>query len=388
VTRSNDVVVVGGGIIGLALAREAARAGLSVLVLEKGEPGRESSSAAAGILAPQIEAETAHPLLSLCLASRDLYPDFAREVRSESGIDPDLMERGTLVLARDPESIAALDRRHAFQRSVGLEVERLAGDDLRRLEPDLAPVFEAGLFLPRDYWIDNVRLLRALRLSAERAGASLVTGVRATGLVVERGKTRGVETEQGTHPAGAVVIAAGAWSGEIGARDLPPLPMHPVRGQIVSLSPRDSAPRRVLFAESSYLVPRNDGQVLVGSTMETVGFDKRVTAEAIAALIDFALSLIPALRRADFHSAWAGLRPATDDGLPAIGAGPVPGLLYACGHLRNGILLAPLTARIVVRLLRGEGPGLDLSPFDPTRFARSPGRDAGANLAGPPGRPG
>ncbi len=369
--QHSDVVVVGGGIIGLAVAREAARAGMAVRLLERGQTGSEASSAAAGMLAPQIEAEAAHPLLSLCLAARDLYPAFVRAVRSESGVDPALLEGGTLVLARDAEGVAALDRRYVYQRSLGLDVERLSGDELQRLEPGIVSGLAGGLLLPRDWSIDNVLLLRALHLSAVSAGARVQPGVCVTGLVVERGKVRGVESELGRFLARAVVIAAGAWSGMIPGHGIPPVPTHPVRGQMLCLGRTEPAPTRALFTEGCYLVPRSDGRLLVGSTMERVGFDTHVTAEALGRLLSAALSLVPSLRGATFRSAWAGLRPATDDGLPAIGPGPLPGLLYACGHLRNGILLAPITARIIVRLVRGEEPGCDLVPFDPSRLARA-----------------
>jgi glycine oxidase len=365
--RIDDVVVVGGGIIGCAIAREAARAGLRVRLLEKSVIGGEASGAAAGLLSPQAEADRLDPLFQLCLASRDLFPDFARQVAEESGLDPALSERGTLVVARRGAEAESLDRRAFFQRSLGLAAERLGGEALRRMEPALHPDWSEGLYLPRDFTVDNILLVRALALAAARLGARLLSGARAERLVVESGRVVGVESGGERVRGGAVVVAAGAWSAEIAGPGVGPLPSHPVRGQIVCFGP-SPVPAHPLFTHDCYLVPRRDGRVLAGSTMERAGFDKSVTGSGLAGLSASALALVPALSDAPFHSAWAGLRPATPDELPAIGRARTPGLLYACGHLRNGILLAPLTARVVTRLLADEDPGMDLSPFDPSRF--------------------
>ncbi len=370
---SSDVVVVGGGIIGLAIARQAARAGLSVRLLEKGQPGRESSGAAAGMLGVHLESERIGPLDALALESRGLYADFARQVESESGIDPALTREGALLLAGPGEPAASLERRCALHRAAGLRVEHLGADDLRRLEPGLAPGVEGALFLPDEACVDNVLLVRGLHLAASRAGVRVHAGTPVSHLLVEDGRVVGVAAAAERFPASAVVIAAGAWSGGIDGPGSPALPTHPVRGQIVCFDPPEPAFRRILFREAFYLVRRRAGRVLAGSTMERVGFDARVTAAALASLTGAALALVPALGDAPFHSAWAGLRPATDDGLPAIGRGALPGLLYACGHLRNGILLAPVTARLVVALLRGQDPGMDLAPFSPLRFATAAG---------------
>lgn len=363
----DDVIVVGGGIIGLSIAREAARSRLRVRLFEKGEIGCEASSAAAGLLGPQIDLESGDPLQALGLASRDLYPGFARSIAEESGLDPCLLERGTLVLPRGAAEIEAIDRQAAFQRSIGLPAERVAGEALRRLEPSLHPDLTEGLYLPRDWSVDNVLLVRGLGRAAACAGARLVEGTRIDRLLVEGGRVTGVGAGGEAFRSGAVVIAAGAWSQEIGGVGVPPLPTHPVRGQMVCLGPA-GAPVHPLHSAACYLVPRRDGRILIGSTMEHAGFEKRVTATGLSTLAAAAIAVVPALAEAPFHSAWAGLRPACEDGLPAIGRGGAPGLIYACGHLRNGILLAPITALVVDRLVRDEEPGIDLARFDPRRF--------------------
>jgi glycine oxidase len=370
----DDVIVVGGGIIGLSIAREAARSRLRVRLFEKGKIGCEASSSAAGLLGPQIGLEGGDPLQDLSLASRDLYPEFARSIAGESGLDPCLLERGTVLLPCDAGEIESIDRQAVFQRSIGLPVERVSGEALRRLEPSLHPGLTEGLHLPRDWSVDNVLLVQGLGRAAARAGARLVEGTRIDRLLVEGGRVAGVGAGGETFPAGTVVIAAGAWAQEIGGDGIPPLPSHPVRGQIVCLGP-SAAPARPLYATACYLVPRRDGRILVGSTMERVGFERRVTASGVSMLTAEAIALVPALGEASFHSAWAGLRPACEDDLPAIGRATAPGLIYACGHLRNGILLAPITALVVGRLLRGEDPGFDLARFDPRRFAGGAGGD-------------
>jgi glycine oxidase len=381
---ASDVVVVGGGIIGLAIAREAARAGLSVLLLERGETGGEASGAAAGLLSVQAEGEHAGPLLRLGLLSRMLYPAFAAAVREESGVDPELRGEGILALARGEPGPAALDRLQAAQPSLGLGAERLRGSDLRRLEPGLDAAIDDGLLLPHDRSIDNAALVRGLRLAAARAGVRILEGLEAHGVVLDRGRAVAVATAAGRRPAGAVVIAAGAWSSQVPAEEPPPFATHPVRGQIACFHAAPGALRHPLWTGDVYLVPRGDGRILAGSTMERVGFDRSTTPQAIAALREAAVALLPSLRSVDRVTSWAGLRPATGDGLPVIGGGTAAGLFYATGHLRNGILLAPVTASLVGRVLRGAAPAPEAAPFSPRRFAAAPPAGAGPPRPAPP----
>jgi glycine oxidase len=371
VDRAIDVLVVGGGVIGLAVAREAARAGLSVRLLERGEPGGEASGASAGILSAQLEAHHPGPILPLALASRALYPPLVAALKDETGIDVDLRREGALLVARGAAAALELEHTFAFQRGRGLPVERLDAGALRRAEPALTGTAILGLHLPDEASLDPVALVRALRHAAEGAGADIRAHVEVAALCAAGGRVTGAVASDGTtHPAGFVVVAAGAWAGAIAGPGLAPVPSEPVRGQIVAFE----APgliRHVLHGGSCYLVPRSDGRVLAGSTMEHAGFDRRVTAEGLAHLATAALALVPGLGEASFHRAWAGLRPAAPDGLPVIGPA-AGGLLYACGHLRNGIVLTPLTARAIVGMVRGEGvvvEGIDLAPFSPMRFA-------------------
>lgn len=370
-TRAPDVLIVGGGVIGLAIAREAARAGMSVTLLERGGVGGEASGASAGMLASQLEAHEPGPLLALSLRSRALYPEWAAALLEETGVDIDLRRDGALVVAKDPVASRHLDAAFRFQRDAGLPVERLDAAAARRAEPALAPGIEGGLFLPEEASLDPVLLTQALAAAAERAGARVVSGCGVASIAAASGRVEGVVATDGTrHAAARVVIAAGAWSGGIAAPRFVPPPSEPVRGQIVCFE-APGIVRAIVESGDVYLVPRGDGRLLAGSTTERVGFDKRVTAGALASLSSGAVAILPALAKAPFHGAWAGLRPAAPDGLPVIGPASIEGLYYACGHFRNGIVLAPITARLVSGMLRGEGapaPGFDAAPFSPRRF--------------------
>jgi glycine oxidase len=364
-----DLLVVGGGVIGLAIAREAALAGLSVRLVERGEPGGGASGASAGMLAAQLEAHHPGPLSRLCLTGRDLYPEFLEALRDETGVDVDVRTEGALVVARGGAAADDLERQYAAQLAAGLEVELVDAAGLLRLEPSVTAAAVLGLLLPREWSLDPVLLVRALRRAAERAGAQVATGREVLRVAATGGRVSGVVTADGAvMPAGRVVLAAGAWSGQVRVDGAAAVGSEPVRGQIVCFR----APgllRRIVHAGTCYLVPRGDGRLLVGSTMEHAGYDPSVTAEGLATLAAAALAVVPGLGPAALHGAWAGLRPASPDSLPVIGRGALDGLFHAGGHLRNGIVLAPLTGRVVVRLVRGDDPGIDLGPFDPLRFA-------------------
>jgi glycine oxidase len=385
----HDVVIVGGGVIGLAIAREAAASGLSVQLLEKSDTGTEASGASAGMLAAQIEAHEAGPLLSLAVKSRDLYPAFLRDLEAETGLGVDLRTEGALVVGRDDGEMRTLEQEASVQQALGLPLAWLGPDELASCEPGLARELCGGFHLPREHSLDPVLLTRALRRSAEAKGALIASHVEATR--IEAGPVRAVLTADGErYPAGAIVLAAGAWSSSLGGCGFTPPPSEPVRGQIVCFR----APgllSHIVVGRDAYLVPRGDGRVLVGSTMERAGFDRSVTALGLARLTSAALLLVPALAQAPLHGAWAGLRPGSPDGLPVIGR-LGDGVYAACGHLRQGVTLAPMTARLVAALVAGKDPEVDLTPFRPERFA-APGvtssapPPSGAARARPGNRP-
>jgi glycine oxidase len=386
-----DVAVVGGGVAGLAAARELGREGLSVVVFDAAHRRPPASNAAAGMLAPQAEADRADELFDLLCASRDMYPEFAESLREESGVDIELDKTGTLYLAFTEEDEREAAKRFEWQTRAGLSVERLTGEEARALEPGVSPRVRAALRFPRDWQVENRQLVRALRASAESFGARVLEDTEAHGLYVSRdGRAEGILTSEGTVHAGALVFAAGAWSSRL-RKLFKPLRckieeealaddprVEPVRGQVLCFRQDDTqAPlfRHVIYSPRGYVVPRRDGRLLAGSTTEHAGFDCRVTEEGINSVRARAEEIAPALAALDPSDSWAGLRPRAWDGLPVIGESEeVRGLFYATGYYRNGILLAPASGRIVADLVaRGAtnvAPGA-LTAFSPARAART-----------------
>lgn len=369
-----DVLVVGGGVIGLAVAWRAAQAGHAVTVVDEA-PGRGASWVAAGMLAPVTEAHYGEEaLLGLNLAAQRRWPAFAAELAEAAGTDPGYRETGTLTVARDADDNAALDDLYAYQRGLGLEVERLRGRECRALEPALAPRVRGGILVPGDHQVDNRALVGALLAAADHAGATLCR-TRAAGVEVVGDAVAAVRTADGRRlPADAVVLAAG-WA-SAGLDGLPPAarpPVRPVKGQLLHLRARPGAalPTRVVRGLDVYLVPRGDGRLVVGATVEEQGPDTTVTAGAVLDLLRYAEELLPGIHECALVETLAGLRPGSPDNAPLIGPGGLDGLVVATGHYRNGILLTPVTADGVAALLDGGAVPTVLAPFSPGRFARA-----------------
>jgi glycine oxidase len=354
------VAIVGGGILGLSIALDLREAGLSVTVIEKGIPGAEASTAAAGMLAPQLEAKMPGPFLDLSLKSRAMYPAWASKLGSSTGIDVAYVASGALQVAFTDEERAALEAAEAWQRAAGLRATLIDRAALRALEPELAPTAGAALWLPDDHQVDPKQLLAALTVACANAGVSIVNGtvrgVQSDGVVLD-GQLIRAET---------VVVAAGAWSSLVQGASVSPDTVKPMRGQMASLRARIPPVKHVLKAGAGYVVPRRDGQLIVGTTMELVGFDKRVTVDGLRAVLGVAQQLVPSLASATLEASWAGLRPWTPDEVPMLGE-VRPGLVVATGHFRNGILLAPVSARLVRELVTGTRPSVPLGPFSPLR---------------------
>lgn len=367
--KSCDVVVVGGGVIGCATARHAALGGASVVVVERGRPGAEASHAAAGMLSPLAEAEAPGPFLELLLRSREGYPAAVEALREETGIDAGYSGAGTLFVALREEDEAELAHRFAWQSALGLAVEALSAEEARRLEPALSPAVRRALRFPGDHQVENRALSLALWSAAARAGAEFRLGREVAGVLRDGGRVGGVELSDGERvAAGAVVVAGGCWAGRLGG--LPrELPVFPVHGQLLAVESVPPVFRHVVDSPRCYLVPRSDGRVIAGATVERVGFRKAVTPAGMRSLIDGALEIAPVLAHAPLAESWSGLRPGTPDGLPILGADPeVPNLLYATGHFRNGILLAPLTGEVIGEMVLGRPSPVELAPFGIGRF--------------------
>ncbi len=353
---SYDAVVVGGGAIGLCCAWAAARRGASVVVLDRAEPPAGATRVAAGMLAPIGELAFGEPeLLRMTLAAAEVYPGFVAELEAASGISTGYARRGALHIALDRDEAAELRRVHDLQRSLGLGAEWLPPRRCRDLEPGLTPSFNGGVYAPEEAAVDPRLLSAALLAALEAEGVEVRGRVEVAESLLDGDRIEGVRTGSGEElRARFVVLATGAWSGANAW--LPPQarpPVRPVKGQILELRALDGqAPcERIVASERVYLVPRPDGRLIAGATTEERGFDSKVTAGGVHELLREAYRLLPDVAEMELVESMAGLRPGTPDNLPLIGPGALDGLILACGHYRNGILLAPLTGEAVATLL-------------------------------------
>lgn len=361
-----DVGIIGAGVIGLCSARALARDGVSVIVIDRDEPCRHASWAAAGMLSPQAEANAAGPMLDLLLRAREIYPAYAAELREETGLEVGYRDYGTLLLALDDADEAKLEGRLRWQREAGLEVERLSAEQVHREEKGLAPDLRWALHFAGDHQVDNRLLGTALRGAASAAGAAVRLGAGVRRIRLEGECV--LELEDGDRVAvGTAVLAAGCWSGTIDG--LPrPLPIEPVHGELVSLRADPPIHRHTIGSAHAYLVPRADGRLILGTTVERIGFRTRVTAGGLNRILQGGFAMSPGLAGNPVIDSWSGLRPGTPDNLPILGRDPeAKNLIYATGHFRNGILLAPLTGSVVADLVMGRETA-DLTPFRPDRF--------------------
>ena len=354
-----DVVVVGGGAIGLCCAWRAAQRGARVVVVDRAQPPAGATRVAAGMLAPIGELAFGEPeLLRMTLAAAEAYPDVIAELEAASGLSTGYMRQGALHVALDRDEAAELRRVHELQRSLGLEAKWLSPRRCRELEPGLTPSFNGGVHAPDEAVVDPRRLSAALLSALAGEGVEVRPGTEVTGSLLDGERIKGVRTATGDElRAESVVLARGAWSGE--ADWLPEHarpPVRPVKGQILELrAPDGEQPCQCIVAsERVYLAPRPDGRLIVGATTEERGFDSTVTAGGVHELLREAYRLLPDVAEMELVEAMAGLRPGTPDNLPLVGPGELDGLVLACGHYRNGILLAPITGEVVATLLSGE----------------------------------
>jgi glycine oxidase len=344
-----DVIIAGGGIIGLSLARALHKEGVRVLVVERGEPGHEASSAAAGMLV-EDESETLPALRELASASARMYPEFVQELQDESGIDVDLRDHGTIAFG------ATCETSSGHRRS-------LDASDLAGFESALVAI-ELPVFFLHERSVDPRALTRAAWKAAKHRGVDFATGTTVTKLLISDGRVAGVCTDKSEYIAPVVVNCAGAWADTISGERIP---TRPVKGQMLAVV---GGPKLCYVVRSPevYLVPRTDGRILIGSTVEDVGYDKRIDPSTIQRLHEAAIRLVPALAQAKILEDWAGLRPCTPDNLPILGATRTPGYFVATGHFRDGILLTPITAHIMARVITGAKIEFDISAFSASRF--------------------
>lgn len=380
--RTTEVAIIGGGVIGLAVARALSLRGVShITVIERNSFGAESSGAAAGMLAPQAEANAADNFFSLCSRSRDLYPAFAAKLFEETGIDIELETAGTLYLGLNESDVEEIERRYEWQTRAGLNVERLSADAARRLEPSISSSVELALLFPLDTQVENRKLVKALVASNQNQGVSLVESASVTSLRLGRKGIVGLETSRGFVATEKVVVAAGGWTSLLTASEpssnkpmdsaLPDLGIEPVRGQMLCFDTNPAIFSHVIYSPRGYVVPRRDGRLLAGSTTEYVGFDKRTTADGTRSIHTAAAEISPRISSLPQREAWAGLRPRAADGLPVLGPyAEIAGLFYATGHYRNGILLAPITGELMAEVVINRTTTSLKNSFSPDRFAR------------------
>lgn len=363
-----DVLVIGGGLVGCSVAYECAKRGLSVVVAERGEAGRAASWAAAGILTPIHLADYPPALVDLCAAAQASYEAWTGEVRAESGIDPEFRRDGMLVVATDGAEEAELEKLLAWNKDHGRPHEVLDALGAARVEPHVNPSIRRALFLPDIAQVRNNRLVRAVAAAATRRKVTLLERTEVTDLLVEGRQVVGARALDGPVRAAWTVLAAGAWSRAIAERVELDLRVEPVRGQMLLTEIPGGRMSRIVLCGDQYLVPRADGRMLVGSTTERVGFDASVTLDGARLLADRAAHMVPALAGAPLRASWAGLRPGSPDRIPYLGPVPDhPGLVLACGHFRNGILLGPISGRVIAQHIAGERTDVPLDAYRPNR---------------------
>lgn len=362
--RSVDVAVVGGGVIGCSVAYHAARRGAKVALFEADGIGTGASGAAAGMLGAQAEAHESGPFLNLLLKSREMHKILSEELYEGTGLDPEYVWSGTLRVALDERFARTLAETYSWQRDAGLSASWLDAEEARELEPGISPEAVAALYLPEDGQVNSPRLVRALALAATRNDTAIVEAERVTGFLTDGERVTGVRTAREEVPAGSVVLASGAASGPLAAELGLRLPVHPIKGETLTLTTRPNAIKANVWDEGCYLVPKRNGRVVVGATEEAGVYDRRPTLGGVAKLSGAAARLLPGLAGATFAGAWGGLRPGTPDKLPFLGGVEgIGGLFLATGHYRNGVLLAPVTGEVIAALALGEVPLVEVSPF-------------------------
>ena len=371
--QTADVVVVGGGVIGCFIAYELSKAGLEVVVVEKGQVGAEASSAAAGLLVPLHMAEEERALFELHLASTKMFPTFVPELEEETGVSVEYIPSGILRVAlNEEEETARLSQFQKLGETFGMAITRLDAAELHSLEPELAPAVCGGIFSHDEAYINNGRLVFALARGASVRNVRFLEGCLATGVKRTNGRFSALQTNEGEISAGHLVIATGAWSRVFcEALDMT-IPVAPARGQMLAVTTIQRLLQRPINSSNGALVPRADGSVHVGATVEHVGFDKRNTPEAIADLLERGTAIVPALSDGRVERMWSGFRPFCEDGLPVIGGLPRwENVSVATGHFTMGITGSPITAKIIKELIVDGHWDQSMEIFSPTRFVKS-----------------
>jgi len=360
-----DCIVIGAGLIGMLSAWELADAGMQVTVLERGQPARESSWAGGGILSPLYPWRYPDPVNELARWSQRVYPDFCRRIEADSGIDPQCIQSGLLIADSDDREIV-----QQWQAHFAARLEWLDSRDARRIEPAIGSFLTSAAWLPDVAQVRNPRLVQALRAALVNRGVDIRPDCPATGWAIEADRIRAVRTPAGRMGADCFVVASGAWSADLLQSTGITLPVEPVRGQMILYKGPPGLLSCITLYQGRYVIPRRDGRVLVGSTLEYVGFDKSITQQALDDLSQAAVELVPALADLEIERHWAGLRPGSPNGTPLVGPHPgIENLYINAGHFRNGVVLGPASARLLADQVLGRPAILEQTPYLPENVA-------------------
>ena len=374
-TRKVDVLIIGGGVIGCSLALRLAQAKLQVTVLDRNEIGLEASSAAAGMIGPHAEAVEPEDFFDLSVASRNIYPQFADEIEELSGERIGYRRDGTLLISLADQDDLDLDNVYRTQKALGFAPARLTSNQVLEAVPGLSSQIRGGLLLPGDHWVDNERLMQALFIAGRKLGVDFRTRSAVRKLNARDRRVESLEVDSGTsaepslYTASRYVLAAGSWSGELASTLGLTLPVTPCRGQMLEFESAWELPM-IVRHQLHYMVPRTGRRIAMGTTAEYAGFDRVVTGEGMRSILAGVAELTPSLADMHFRRAWAGLRPDTADHLPILGYGDWENLIFATGHFRHGILLAPITAQLLAELILTGRASQPLDLYRPTRFGQ------------------
>ena len=374
---NKKIIIIGGGVIGLGIGWQLARAGAAVTIYERSEAGRAASWAAAGMLAPLAEAHSEEPeLLKLGSQSLARYPQWVSELEADARMSIGYRVEGTLIVGLEPDDTHQLQHLYTSQQDLGLNVEWLTGREAREIEPTLSPRVTAAIRCATDHQVDNRLMVKALQRAYQARGGVLHENSTIEKIVIENGVATGVQTQDGFQTADVLILAAGCWSAQVvGLPDTIIPPVRPVKGQMLALQMEAGITVknvirtiRARYSTSVYLVPRTDGRLIVGATSEEMGFDTRLTAGGVFELLRGAWEAVPGVYELPILETWTGLRPGSRDNAPILGKTPVENLIYATGHYRNGILLTPITAYEIANLILTDETSEIIAPFQLDRF--------------------
>jgi len=366
------IIVIGAGIIGLSISYYLKKHNFDIAVIEKNKAGIEASYAAAGMLAAQSEFDFYEDFMNFCVKSRDMYEDFCREIEGSSGIKAELTNNGFIIPALTEAEEDFLKQKYEWQKKKRFDVQLLDNKELAELEPNISDNIRLALHIKNDLQVNNRKLMEALIISNKKNGVRIIEDCEVRDYIVKDSKINGTKTNIGNFYADVVINAAGSWSSLISQGLIPNFRVKPILGQMLSLASSKKILEKTIFAimkgKGCYIVPRNDNTIVLGSTMEDVGFEKRVTDQGINGILNNAIQIVPKLKNSEIKEKWAGFRPTTADQFPIIGKTNIENLLLATAHGRNGILLAPITAKAIEELVANGNIIPEIKDFGVERF--------------------